>query len=220
MGQDFSRRDLPPYPAAVDHLVYAATDLDEAVKELGGLLGVTAAPGGRHPSWGTRNALLSLGPRIYLEIVGPDPQGPPPAGPRPFSIDSLETPRLVTWACRGENLDALVRTAGRAGVHLGEVQARSRQRLDGSLLSWKMTDALADREGGVVPFFIDWGLSVHPAGASPQGCALAGLRLVHPDAGRVSSALRLLGLDLVVETGPAPRLTAVLLTPRGEIEVR
>jgi hypothetical protein len=213
---------IPPllFPVALDHLVYAAPDLEAAVSDLAALLGVTAAPGGRHPGWGTRNALLSLGPLMYLEIVGPDPESVAPDGPRPFSIDTIEAPRIVTWACRAEHLEALVAAAGRGGLDLGEVQSRSRRCPDGSVLAWTMTDPLADREGGIVPFFIDWGPSRHPAVTSPLGCALAGLRAVHPDAGRVSSALRLLDLDLALESGPAPVLAAMLQTPRGEVELR
>jgi hypothetical protein len=204
----------------LDHLVYATPDLAAAVRDLGVQLGVVAAPGGRHPGWGTRNALLALGPRVYLEIVGPDPEGSPPPGQRPFSIDGLSSPRLVTWAFRGEDLPAVVRNAARGGVDLGEVQARSRQRPDGSTLSWTMTDPLADRAGGIVPFFINWGDSPHPAGGAPAECRLLSVRAEHPDARRVSSVLGLLGIDLTVETGAAPALAARLATPRGEVELR
>src|SRR5471030_1014335 len=84
----------------IDHLVYATPDVDKTVEALGKLLGVKAAPGGRHPGRGTRNALIGLGPRCYLEIVGPDLEQPAPAQPRWFLIDSLHEARLVAWAAR------------------------------------------------------------------------------------------------------------------------
>src|SRR5262249_11322359 len=70
---------LSPTPGAgsvvsrVDHLAYATPDLEKGVAEIERLLGVRATPGGQHPGRGTRNALVSLGPTSYLEIVGPDP---------------------------------------------------------------------------------------------------------------------------------------------------
>jgi hypothetical protein len=157
---------------------------------------------------------------MYLEIVGPDPAGPRPAGPRPFFIDSLTAPRLVTWAARGENLEAIVKDAAPHGVDLGAVSTRSRQRPDGSVISWTMTDPLMDRDGGTVPFLIDWGSSPHPADGGPTGCRLLRLRAVHPDPERVRAVLRRLGLDLDVKTGDAVALVATLQTPRGSVELR
>ena len=47
----------------VDHIIYAAPDLDSAVDDLETRLGVRAAGGGQHIGQGTHNKLLALGPR-------------------------------------------------------------------------------------------------------------------------------------------------------------
>src|SRR5260221_11506751 len=91
--------------AQVDHLVYATPDLQLGIDTAEKLFGVRATPGGQHPGQGTRNALISLGPASYLEIIGPDPDQPRPPGGRRFGIDDLKAPRLLTCVPKGKWLD-------------------------------------------------------------------------------------------------------------------
>ncbi len=204
----------------VDHLIVAAPDLDEGRARVEELLGVEPAFGGQHPGFGTRNALVSLGKGRYLEIVGPDPGLPDPEGARLFGVDDLEAPKLVTWVAKGTELESLVDRADRAGSWLGSVHSGGRKQPDGSFLAWKVTDPFMPREGGIIPFFIDWGETPHPSETAPAGCELADLRAEHPDADRVRGLLDGLGLDLQVESGPAPALIATIRGPRGAVELR
>jgi hypothetical protein len=206
--------------ASVDHLVYGTPDLGAGIAKLEGLLGVRAVPGGSHPGRGTRNALISLGPGSYLEIIGPDPAQPRPQRPRSFGLDEVRTPRLVAWAARGTNLEKLVAEARARGVELGAVLSGSRQRPDGVLLAWRNTDASAAVADRLAPFFIDWGSSPHPAASAPGGIRLIGLRAEHPEPERVRETLRRLEVDLLVEKGTAPALIATLETPRSRVELR
>ena len=123
--------------------------------------------GCRHPQWGTRNALLSLGSRCYLEVIGPDPTSPRNGPPRPFDIDRLRQARLATWACKSNDIQKMVQIGKAVGISLGIVQQGQRAKPDGTILTWSLTDLEADREGGIVPFFIDWGYSP----SSGTGCA-------------------------------------------------
>jgi hypothetical protein len=203
----------------LDHLVYATPDLLATVQKLESDIGVRATAGGRHPAWGTMNALLSLGARVYLEIIGPDPDYPHPSAGRLFALDTLARPCLLTWVARAEHLQGTVAMAQAVGIDLGEVEARSRQRLDGSLLHWDMTDPRKAREGGIIPYFINWGTTAHPAETAAHGCTLQALKAIHPEAERVRHILLHLGLDLRVEQGPAVGLVATLDTPKGTYEL-
>jgi hypothetical protein len=210
----------PSLLARVDHLVYAARELDRGVADIERLLGVRASPGGRHPAWGTRNALLALGPRCYLEIIARDPDHPPSTGVRPFGLDSLGPPRLAGWAAHAPELEQLRVAAARSGVRLGDVVSGSRQRADGAVLSWTLTDLHCVAAGGIVPFFIDWGHSPHPASTAPAGATLVGLRAEHPDAQPVRDLLGKLCLELAVTPGPVPALVAAIECPNGRVLLR
>ena len=200
--------------------MYATPDLQHGIETVERLFGVRATPGGEHPGRGTRNALISLGPEVYLEIIGRDPARPAPPQPRPFGIDDLKEPRLVTWVAKGRNLESFAKEAAHAGVKLGEVIDGSRQRTDGVVLSWRYTDPRTVAFDGLVPFFIDWGKTPHPAGTSTSGASLIDLRAEHPHPEPVQQALDTLGLDLRVERGPRPALIATIHTPRGRVELR
>jgi hypothetical protein len=206
--------------AKVDHLVYATPDLDLGVKTIEGLLGVRATAGGQHPGLGTRNALIALGPSTYLEIIGPDPNQPRPATARRFGIDDLKAPQIVGWVAKGTELEQVVSSARKAGVGLGGVIAGSRKRPDGTVLSWRYTDPAVVLEHRLIPYFIDWGSSPHPASTAPRGAMLVAFRAEHPDAGRVQGMLRQLGLNLMVQKGARPALIAIIDSPKGRVELR
>jgi hypothetical protein len=209
-----------PLLPKVDHLVYATPDLQAGVDRVEQLLWIRASPGGQHPGIGTRNALVALGPATYLEIIGPDPDQPKPFSPRTFGIDGLKTPRLVAWAAKADNLDQLVRDALQQGVKLGEVGSGSRKTPQGTLLTWRYTSPRTVVGDGIVPFFINWGQSPHPARNAASGATLVHLRAEHPDPEGVRKILGQLRLDLPVTKGPTPALVATIESPRGRAELR
>jgi hypothetical protein len=207
-------------PASVDHLVYGTPDLKVGVQEVEKALGIRATPGGQHPGAGTRNALIALGPSMYLEIIGPDPEQPPPPRPRSFGIDDLTAPRMVTWAAKGSDLDRLAGDALRQGLRLGDVGSGSRQTPDGRVLSWRYTNPRTMLADGTVPFFIDWGQSPHPAATAAPGATLVALQAVHPDPEGVRGMLEKLGLELAIAQGDRSALIATIDCPRGRVTLR
>jgi hypothetical protein len=204
----------------VDHLVFGTPDLATGIETIEKLVGVRATPGGQHRGEGTRNALISLGPTVYLEILAPDPEQPKPEKPRWLGIDDLATPKLVGWAARGDDLVQLARIASGKGIGLGEVASGSRQNPQGVRLSWQFTNPHARLAAGLVPFFINWGSTPHPARTAASGALLIDFRAEHPDAGNVERMLSQLGVDLPVNLGPEATLIATIVGPRGRVELR
>ena len=207
----------PEVLALVDHLVYATADLDRGIAELERVLGVRASPGGQHPIWGTRNALVALGSSSYLEIIAPDPDHSSPSEGRPFGLEALASSRLVGWAAKGSGLTNFRDAAAQQGVELGRVLSGSRKQADGTVLTWKLTDLRCVVADGIVPFFIDWGKSPHPALVASRGATLVGLRAEHPDAEHVLRMLRVVAVDLKVGVGAAPALIAEIDCPYGRV---
>jgi hypothetical protein len=203
----------------LDHIIYAAPDLERAVEDVRALTGVEPMRGGSHPGRGTRNALLSLGSTTYIEILTPDPTQPAEA--LALAADRIPpTPRITTWAAKCDDLEDAVKAAARGGLDLGRLEPMSRTLPSGSQLTWRLTRGTSPGDG-LVPFLIDWGESPHPAVTAPSGCLLRYFRAEHPDPIRVRDYLALLGLQDVLEVskGPVPRLLAGLLTPNGHIEL-
>ncbi|ONI79598.1 hypothetical protein ALI144C_27495 [Actinosynnema sp. ALI-1.44] len=191
----------------IDHLVYAVPDLAEL-----GDLGIDLTEGGRHVGRGTRNLLANLGGGAYFEVIGPDRDQPEPGVPRPFGIDELTEPKLVTWAARVEDIDDVVERAKARGYDPGPVAAMSRKRADGVLLEWRHTPMVPSP----LPFLVDWGTTPHPADSLPTGAELVSFRI---QGDGLDAALKALDIDVAVEAGP-PGLTATIRTPKGEVVIR
>ncbi len=204
----------------LDHFAYCVLDLDAACDELAERLGVRPGPGGQHRGLGTHNALLALGEGAYMEVIAPDPLQPTPARPRPFGMDSLTNPRLVTWAAKAPDIESKVERARTAGYDPGDVIQLGRDLPDGGRLEWRLTFPEQLPGDGLVPFLIDWGSTPHPSETAPRGCSLLSLRGEHPQPGLVKPLLQALEVDLDVAKGRAPALIATLQTPNGEIDLR
>jgi hypothetical protein len=207
--------------SAVDHLLLGIGDLDRGIAWVEKTTGVKATIGGTHPGMGTRNALISLGGRRYLEIIAPDPAQT--AFNFRFDVRALDAPRLITWAAATNDVDAVAAKARGAGLELFGPQPGSRARPDGKILRWRTLGVKSDlARGGTdpIPFFIQWDAdSVHPSQDSPKGCELIAFSIEHPDAGAVRGLLAKLGIETAVEAGKNVDLQATLQTPNGKVRL-
>lgn len=196
----------------LDHLVFAGPDLAAAVAQVAELTGVAPAPGGSHVGLGTANYLADLGAGAYLEIIGPDPGQPDHGGPRPFGIDSLREPALVTWAVRTTDIDATIAEVRAGGYDPGDAFDMSRE-ANGEVLSWRLT--APGGLDGLAPFLIDWGTTAHPTTRDLPEIPLLLVTGVHPDPAAVDAVTRALTLELLVRRDRKPGLVAVLRASDG-----
>jgi hypothetical protein len=199
-------------PRALDHIIVGCNDLDRVVRLLEDRTGVRAIYGGVHPGRGTRNSLLSLGERSYLELMAPDPkQERLTAFP---ALPKLDEPKLIGWVVHTDNIDAVARKLRGSGLAFRGPADGTRKRPDGRELRWRKLDLVDDR-GGVLPSFIQWNPgSVHPSTDAPHGCRLVRFA-VEGNADELRAKFRQLGLEVAVAGTERSRLSIGVAGPKG-----
>ena len=202
----------------VDHIMWGVRDLDEGIAFVEEHTSIKAAIGGVHPNRGTRNALISLGERQYLEILAPDPAQAVMDGRAAF-LKTLTKPQIITWAAGTRDIGAIEKSVEAAGYETEGIQAGSRKKPDGSVLEWRNL-TLKGHDGNIIPFVIEWGpSSTHPSVDSPAGCKLKELRLEHPDPEKMNGFLEAMGFEVRIGEGQAPKVSALIATPKGDFEL-
>ncbi|NNE69857.1 MAG: VOC family protein [Rhodothermales bacterium] len=198
----------------IDHLVFVSSDLEAGMDHIERLLGVRPAPGGRHPDFGTHNALLGLGPGRYLEVLAPDPSLDPPPRGRLTDVWGARSTGLFTWVARSEDIDTL---AAGCPSPLGSIDPCTRLKPDGTWLSWRLSDPFVGRLGGPIPFLIDWGDSPHPADTAPPAGTLTRLSVHHPESERIERILESLSIAVPVTRATQPGVRAEIRTVDGRV---
>ena len=199
----------------IDHLVWYTADLAAGRRLFGEAMDAAPLYGGEHPGEGTANAVLSLGPSTYLEILGRDPgQGADRLDPE---VAGLRGQGLYHWAAGGVDLDALSRRAAAAGLQGGALVPGGRLKPDGTRLDWTCWGLHGHGFGALVPFFIDWRESEHPALSAPRGGRIAGFTIYTPQADRLRALFDVLGLDIPIHDAADPRVEARLDSGKGGV---
>ncbi len=200
----------------LDHIMYAAPDLSKGIDHIESLTGLRAAAGGQHPGQGTRNALLSLGPDQFLEIIAPDP-AQVVEGTFGHSLAGLEQAYVRTWAVATSDFSALASACHQFGFRHRTV-AMSRTRPDGVELHWRLLFVGDHPFDLALPFFIDWGDCPNPARSSPTGLSLQSFQVSCPNASLFKRFAKLIALDVSIETGNL-EFQVALQTPSGVVRL-
>ena len=206
---------------SLDHLLIGAPTLESGIAWLEERTDVRALPGGSHPGLGTWNALASLGPRQYIEIIAPDPGQP---GVDTFYVPGLRDlaePRLATWAAKGVNLLSQFAATRPEDMVCEPARPGSRVRPEGTRLSWTLAFPRHRRHGdfdGTLPFLIDWeSFEYHPGRSTPPGLTLRHISLQHPESERLNRALAFLGIEGAASPASTAGISVELATPRGPV---
>jgi catechol 2,3-dioxygenase-like lactoylglutathione lyase family enzyme len=204
----------------LDHLLLGCSDLDRGITFVEARTGVRPAMGGVHPGRGTRNALLSLGPLYYLEVIAPDPAQtgtPTTRAELPAMLKQLTSPTLVDWAVHSSDIAGVAERLHKNGIAFRGPTPGSRARPDGKMLRWQTLNLDNDRDG-LLPFFIQWGTdTVHPSVDAPAGCKLESFAVVNPDGATLALEFQKLGIDVDVVNGTPAHLRATILGPKGRL---
>jgi len=200
----------------IDHLMWGASSLASGVSEAHRLLGAAPAAGGVHPGRGTQNALLSLGESVYLEVIAPDP-AQNLEGTLGARLTTLRAPGLITWAAAAPDLEAVAASAAAMSLRVrGPVDMR-REAPDGTLLAWRLLFLSGHAFGNLVPFFIDWQNTPHPAHTNPSGGRFIALEIGSPAADELNDLYAALGVAQRAVATHRPALTARILAAAGEV---
>jgi hypothetical protein len=211
-GVDADEDDVP---ALLDHILLGCNDLDRGIQLVEENTGVRPAIGGVHPGRGTRNALLSLGERRYLEIIAPDPaQSEIVHYPQ---LRSIIEPRLIGWAVHPPDITAVAKQLRENQIAFAGPDDGSRKRPDGRVLTWKTVN-LADDRHGLLPFFIEWSAdTVHPSADAAKGCTLDYFEVMSIDSEELAATFKRIRLDVTVERSDKTRLRALITGPKGDL---
>ncbi len=222
--------------AQIDHLVIAASTLDEGVAWCESTLGITPGPGGEHPLMGTHNRLFSIAtaqyPTAYLEIIAIHSgaacariQGEN----RWFDLDNeavqrslkQKGPQLLHFVASTPKAAPAIAALADLGIDRGELLSASRMTTHG-LLSWQIT-VRADGQRlsyGTLPTLIEWG-DVHPTQhMAASGVTLQSLTASQPDTHQLEAAYGAINLHGITVVAGQPNLVAVLQTPRGLVTLQ
>ncbi|MBW8751373.1 MAG: VOC family protein [Propionibacteriales bacterium] len=210
----------------LDHIVFAAGPggLAGTAARLSELLGEDFEDGGVHPRFGTRNRILPLTDRTYLELV--EVLDHPASDKAPFGQAVRARSELgggwLGWVVAVDDIAPLEARLGRSAVN------GNRHRPDGRELLWKQLGVKGLQADPQLPFFVQWQGSAedHPSTGASGGISLESLEIAG-DPARVSEwlgqpverPLEDVKVEWVAPNG-TPGLTAVTFqTPAGLVRI-
>ena len=138
----------------IDHVTVAGRNVQDMIKTLHDVAGITAEYGGPHSNHATEMALASFPDGSYLELIAIQPKPDPAALAAHYWHKFMQSDAgPCAWAIRPADLPAEIARLRRAGVSVTDARRAGRQRPDGVELDWE-TAQVGPTNGGFFPFLI------------------------------------------------------------------
>lgn len=139
-----------PHVSTLDHVVWAVPAIAPVAEGLLATHGLLTVGGGRHPAWGTRNAIVPLA-GAYLELVEvADPEAPMVGFTARVAEVAASGGGLALWCEREDDIDAAAAARGY------DVVPGLRENPDGTVISWRVAGVPQACAHPTLPFLIQW----------------------------------------------------------------
>jgi hypothetical protein len=210
----------------LDHVSFAVgpRGLAGTTEELGQLLGAEFLDGGIHPRFGTRNMILPLQNRQYLEVV--EVLDHPASDKAAFGQAVRERSALgggwMAWCVSVDDMTAVERRIGRHSV------PGNRRRPDGFNLEWRQIGTSSMRADPQLPYVTHWEIdpSEHPSQMAESNISLVALdiagspdRLANWLGEPAINALEQIEVNWNAPNGAPGVLAATFRTPNGDVRI-
>lgn len=209
----------------VDHVSFAAEHdgLHATAERLATIIGVEPADGGVHPRFGTRNVILPLANRLYVEVV--EVLDHPASDKAPFGqavrARSEAGGGWMGWVIRVPDIATVEERLGR------EAADGNRHLPDGAELRWKQIGVKGTMADPQLPFFVQWeDESMHPAARAVSEVSIGQLQIAG-DPERVCEWLgmpvtqttTIIDFDFVAPHGTPGLMSVTFQTPGGDVTI-
>lgn len=210
----------------LDHVTFAVgpQGLDATTEKLGSLLGSSFVDGGVHPRFGTRNRILPLRNRQYLEVVEvlDHPAADKMAFGQVVRARSEAGGGWLHWCLAVEELAEVEERMGRHAV------PGNRHRPDGFNLEWHQIGTSSMKADPQLPYVTRWDIAPeeHPSQAAPSDVELVQMEIAG-DPQRVADwlgetvfdALESIKVDWAAPNGMPGILAVTFRTPHGDVRI-
>jgi hypothetical protein len=200
----------------LDHVVLAAPDFDEAMKEFENMTGIKPEVVGSLRGMGTKSARVGLDNNCYLEILAPDPKK---AGPLTAQLENLEEGTLTPfhYAIRRDDIVELKDNyiPNELGWDPDHIGMGGGALADGTPKLYYLCFMHGHKMGGIVPFYIEWGECEHPTASLPEVGNLKGFTVRAPGGHKIHTLLK--DVDYVSTEIGEPSLEFAFGSPEGII---